>query len=79
MDWDFRRLGVNICVCYQVTNAQALAAWQATDQPSVEQLGRLFHCGHHCAMCVPYFQSLLQEWKQGTWPPTGDACRNASG
>lgn len=68
MSWDFRKLGTNICVCYAVTNQQALEAWQASPEPGTELLARLFHCGNNCAMCVPYFETLLAEWKSGTWP-----------
>lgn len=78
MDWDFRAPGTNICVCYQVSNTQALEAWRAADAPSVELLGRLFHCGRHCAMCLPYFETLLGEWRQGQWPKE-QACPGATG
>ncbi|MBE7492146.1 MAG: hypothetical protein HS108_10375 [Planctomycetes bacterium] len=78
MDWDFRRPGTTICVCYQVTNSQALEAWLSADEPSVALLGRLFHCGNHCALCVPYFETLLAQWRQGQWP-TENPCPDASG
>lgn len=68
MNWDFRRQGARICVCYDVSNDQALAAWRAAENPSVDQLSRQFHCGRHCAMCIPYFETLLSEYKAGCWP-----------
>jgi bacterioferritin-associated ferredoxin len=68
MSWDFRKPGTRICVCYNVTNDQALELWRASDNPTVGRLTQLFDCGRNCAMCIPYFEALLREYQNGTWP-----------
>jgi bacterioferritin-associated ferredoxin len=67
MSWDFRKPGTRVCVCYNVSNDQALALWRTT--PSVEALTQQHHCGQNCAMCIPYFRTLLDEFQRGEWPP----------
>ena len=68
MNWDFRKRGTRICVCYDVDNDSALKVWEDSDQPSVAELNREFRCGNNCAMCIPYFQDLLAEYRAGEWP-----------
>ena len=68
MSWDFRKPGTRICVCYNTTNDQALAVWRGSKVPSVQQLTTQFECGRNCAMCLPYFASLLTEYQLGKWP-----------
>ncbi|MCB9893853.1 MAG: (2Fe-2S)-binding protein [Planctomycetes bacterium] len=68
MSWDFRKPGTRICVCYNATNDQALTAWRSSKAPSVDQLTKEFECGRNCAMCLPYFATLLNEYQKGTWP-----------
>jgi bacterioferritin-associated ferredoxin len=72
MTWDFRQQDTRICVCYDVTNTQALEVWRA-GSTSVGKLTQLFDCGKHCAMCIPYFETLLSEFTQGKWPVEGNA------
>lgn len=67
--WDYRKVGTRICVCFDVSNTDALQTWEQT--PSVGELTRRFSCGNNCGMCIPYFAELLAEWQRGTWPPTG--------
>ncbi|MCA8911520.1 MAG: (2Fe-2S)-binding protein [Planctomycetes bacterium] len=67
MGWDFRKLGERICVCYDVSNQQALEAWQA-GPASVGSLTQKFRCGSNCGMCIPYFHTLLREYQRGEWP-----------
>jgi bacterioferritin-associated ferredoxin len=67
MSWDFRELGTRICVCYDVTNEQALKVWRE-EAATVGKLTQLFDCGRNCAMCIPYFETLLTEFQAGTWP-----------
>ncbi|MBK9975902.1 MAG: (2Fe-2S)-binding protein [Planctomycetes bacterium] len=68
MDWDYRKPGTRICVCFDVSNDDALEAWRIGDDPSVEQLTRLFHCGRRCSLCIPLLDTLLSEFKAGCWP-----------
>jgi bacterioferritin-associated ferredoxin len=67
MSWDFRQPGTRICVCYDVTNSQALDVWRG-GAATVGKLTQLFDCGRNCAMCIPYFETLLSEFQQGKWP-----------
>jgi NAD(P)H-nitrite reductase large subunit len=64
--WDFRKVGTRICVCFDVTNTQALETWH--EQPNVGALTARYSCGTNCGMCIPYFNDLLAEWQQGKWP-----------
>lgn len=68
MSWDFRKIGTRICVCYNVTNDQALTSWRSEESPSVESLSKRFNCGQNCGMCIPYFRTLLKEFQRGAWP-----------
>ena len=76
MSWDFRKPGTRVCVCYDVTNQQALDLWRQTDNPTVGRLTQLYDCGRNCAMCIPYFETLLQEYKQGKWPAEAGQDKN---
>ncbi|MDC1142706.1 (2Fe-2S)-binding protein [Planctomycetota bacterium] len=67
MTWDFRKPDSRICVCFEVTNDQALEVWKVS--PEVAALRRVYDCGKRCAKCIPYFETLLKEYKAGTWPP----------
>jgi len=64
--WDYRKPGTRVCVCFDVTNTQALETWQAA--PHVGALTERFACGTNCGMCIPYFNELLSEWQRGCWP-----------
>ncbi|MCB9932461.1 MAG: (2Fe-2S)-binding protein [Planctomycetes bacterium] len=68
MSWDFRQPGTRICVCYDVSNDDALKLWRESAQPSVDQLKDKHGCGNNCAMCIPYFRTLLREYQRGKWP-----------
>jgi len=73
MTWDFRKPGTRICVCYDVSNSQALDVWRKADNPTVGSLTQLFDCGRNCAMCIPYFETLLSEYQAGSWPEGAQA------
>jgi NAD(P)H-nitrite reductase large subunit len=75
MGWDFRKLGERICVCYDVTNLQALETWRA-GHANVGSLTQKFRCGGNCGMCIPYFHTLLAEYQCGEWP-AGEAAQPA--
>ncbi|MEE9311016.1 MAG: hypothetical protein V3V10_01265 [Planctomycetota bacterium] len=66
MTWDFRKLGTRVCVCFEVTNEQACEIWQYS--PEVSALRRNLNCGKKCGRCIPFFETLLEEYKSGTWP-----------
>ncbi len=68
MSWDYRKPGTRICVCFGVSNTRALEVWHESDSPTVGRLTQLFGCGTHCAMCIPYFNDLLREYRNGSWP-----------
>jgi bacterioferritin-associated ferredoxin len=64
--WDYRKPGTRICVCFDVTNTQALEVWRS--EPHVGALTTRFGCGTNCGMCIPYFDDLLAEWQRNEWP-----------
>ncbi len=50
---EYRTVGARICVCFDVSDSDALQTWQVT--PRVGELTRRFSCGDNCGMCLPYF------------------------
>jgi bacterioferritin-associated ferredoxin len=72
MGWDFRAPGTRVCVCFNVTNTDALALWQA-GHAGLAELNRRLLCGSNCGLCQPYFLDLWSEYTRGLWPREGDA------